>query len=136
METKLFLTHNHIAYIMLQCNFSGSGDLESLKECIAQAYDRAASNNRKFVFVFNSGQVCYMNPLIAVEFSQWMRSIEHLHQKYLICSYIIINNMIARTGLSLVLKFYSPTKPYNISNSSDDANTQVEQVLRQLKLFG
>ena len=78
--------------------------------------------NTKFCFVFNTKHVNYASPFLLKDFSVWMRENAELHVKYLVKSYLIISNQIAKLAFDTILTVYRPTRPYFVVSSSDEVN--------------
>jgi hypothetical protein len=122
METSVTFPQNYVAYIVLKPLLNTDSDLIELKKCVLGAYDHARINNTKFYFVFNTKHVKFCSPFLIKDFSSWMRNNAETHIRYLIKSYLIISNQIAKISFDAILTFYKPTKPYVVVENLDKAN--------------
>lgn len=131
--TKLLRPYSNVAYIVLQEKFSDAADLQDLQGIVELAYKPHVDASEAFILVFNTEYTQHASPFLIKEFAQWMNTKRDVSSSLLHCSIMIFSSAFTRTCFSVILSFYTPSRPYFIVDSVGAANIQLKASIKELK---
>lgn len=108
---KIKLINNNIFYFKtLNTNLNS----EQMKECqyiVNKCYDYCSTNNITVKLIINIKSLNFLHFNDMINWNLYFRNNYELTQKYVDCTYIIIDSIILRHIMNIFFKIYNPVKP-------------------------
>ena len=107
---KIKLINNNIFYFKtLNTNLNS----EQMKECqhiVNKCYDYCSTNNITVKLIINIKSLNFLHFNDMINWNLYFRNNYELTQKYVDCTYIIIDSIILRHIMNIFFKIYNPVK--------------------------